>query len=102
LTVPGYYEVRPLEGGSWSRVAAVNFDATESDLASLDPEELAGAVMHDQGGEASRRGAPALTTEEHESRQGLWRWLLLSAAVFLALETLLSNRIPGVGSMANR
>jgi len=96
LTAPGYYEVRPLEGGSWSRVAAVNFDASESDLASLDPEELVGAVMHEQGGGVTRRGEPALTTEEHESRQALWRWLLVVACGFLALETVLSNRLaPG-------
>jgi hypothetical protein len=98
LTAPGYYEVRPLEGGSWSRVAAVNFDPSESDLASLDPEELAGAVMHEQAGDVARRGEASLTTEEHEGRQALWRWLLALACLFLALETVLSNRLaPGMG-----
>jgi hypothetical protein len=93
LTAPGYYEVRPLEGGGWSRVAAVNFDASESDLASLDPEELTAAVTHEQGGGVARRSEAALTTEEHEGRQALWRWLLVAACVFLALETVLSNRL---------
>lgn len=93
LTAPGYYEVRPLEGGNWSRVAAVNFDASESDLASLDPEELAGAVTHEQGGGVTRRGEAALTTEEQESRQALWRWLLLAACLFLAAETVLAGRV---------
>jgi hypothetical protein len=93
LTAPGYYEVRPLEGGPWSRVAAVNFDASESDLASLDPEEMAGAVTHEQGADVARRGEAVLTTEEHESRQALWRWLLVAAGLFLAAETLLSGRL---------
>jgi len=79
-------------------VAAVNFDASESDLASLDPEELAGAVTHEQGQGVTRRGETALTTEEHESRQALWRWLLVAACLLLGLETVLSNRLaPGVG-----
>ena len=92
LTAPGFYEVRP-RGGPWSRVAAVNFDASESDLASLDPEELAGAVTHEQGGDGARRGEPVLTTEEHESRQALWRWLLVAACLFLAAETVLASRV---------
>lgn len=93
LTAPGYYEVRPLEGGTWSRVAAVNFDASESDLAALDAEELAGAVTHEQGGDVARRGEAVLTTEEHESRQALWRWLLVAACLFLAAETVLASRV---------
>jgi hypothetical protein len=93
LTAPGYYELRRLEGGGWSRVAAVNFDPSESDLASLDPEEVVGAVTREQRARAARGGEPALTTEEHESRQALWRWLLVAAFAFLALETVLSNRL---------
>jgi hypothetical protein len=93
LKAPGFYEVRRLEGGAWSRLAAVNFDPSESDLASLDPEELSGAVTQKGDGRTARRAEPAPTTEEHESRQALWRYLLVAALLFLALETVFSNRL---------
>jgi hypothetical protein len=93
LEAPGFYEVRRLEDGGWSRLAAVNFDPSESDLASLDPEELSGAVTQKGDGQAARRAEPAPTTEEHESRQALWRYLLGAALLFLALETVFSNRL---------
>jgi Mg-chelatase subunit ChlD len=92
LAAPGFYEVRRLEGGNWSRLAAVNFDPAESDLAPLDPEELAGAVTQKADTFAARNDLPAPTTEEHESRQALWRYLLVAAFLFLVGETVLSNR----------
>jgi aerotolerance regulator-like protein/VWA domain-containing protein len=105
LTDPGFFEVRRLEGGAWSRLIAVNFDPTESDLAVLDPEELAGAVTQ-QGGGRLRAAGPAPTTEEQESRQALWRYLLIAAALLLVGETVLSNRLPslrvGAGARGGR
>ena len=101
LSVPGFYEVRRLEGGRWSRLAAVNFDPAESDLATLDPEELAGAVTQKGDGRAARASAPP-TTEEHEGRQALWRWLLIAAFVFLVGETILSNRLPRIRTQGAR
>ena len=60
-------------------MAAVNFDPAESDLASLDPEELAGAVT--PAGRGARRGRRAAADhEEHERRQALWRYLLVGGA----------------------
>ena len=102
LTAPGYYEVRPLEGGRWSRVAAVNVDPAESDLASLDAEELVAAVTQAGGGAGARRGEAVPTREEHESRQALWRWVLLAACAVLALETVLSNRPAAATGVASR
>jgi Aerotolerance regulator N-terminal/von Willebrand factor type A domain len=93
LEAPGFYEVRRLDDSGWSRVAAVNFDPSESDLASLDPEELSGAVTQKGEGRAAPRAEPALTTEEHERRQALWRYLLGATLLFLALETVFSNRL---------
>ena len=81
-------------GGPPLQVAAVNVDRAESDLAAMDPEELAGAVT--RGGAGAGRGAraePALTTDEHESRQALWQYLLMAAFLLLATETVLSNRL---------
>lgn len=106
LAAPGFYEVRRIEGGAWSRLAAVNFDPSESDLAVLDPEELAGAVTQKGAARAGRTAGPAPTTEEHESRQALWRYLLIAAALFLVGETVLSNRLPslrlGAGARGGR
>ncbi|HVR72622.1 MAG TPA: hypothetical protein VMT87_17435, partial [Vicinamibacteria bacterium] len=102
LDAPGFYEIRRLEGGGWSRLAAVNFDPSESDLARLDPEELAGSVTQKGDGRAARSSAPALTTEEHEGRQALWRSLLIAAFLFLVGETVLSNRLPGIRTRGAR
>ena len=92
LTTPGFYEARRPEGGSWSRLVAVNLDPAESDLAPIDPEELASAVRPADGVRAARRGEPAPTREEHEDRQAFWRYLLVVVLGLLAVETLLSNR----------
>jgi hypothetical protein len=94
LTAPGFYEVRRLEGGDSSRTFAVNVDTSESDLAALDPEELAGAVARAGDGRAERRSEAAPTTADKEGHQALWRYLLIAAFLFLAVETALSNRLP--------
>jgi hypothetical protein len=93
LTEPGFYEVRASAGGPALQVAAVNVDRAESDLAAMDPEELAGAVTHQGRGAAATRAEPALTTDEQESRQALWQYLLMAAFLLLATETVLSNRL---------
>jgi hypothetical protein len=93
LGAPGFYELRPAAGGAPFQVAAANVDRTESDLAAMDPEELVAAV---QRGGPSTAGIPAEaapTTDESESRQGLWRYLLMAALVLLAAETMVSNRL---------
>jgi hypothetical protein len=92
LAAPGFYEVRRLEGGSWSALAAVNFDPAESDLAALDPEELRGAVVRKGAAAAALGAGPAPTVDEHESRQALWRYLLAAGFLVLVGETVLSNR----------
>ena len=93
LGAPGFYEVRPAAGGPAVQVAAVNVDRAESDLAAMDPEELAAAVQRGGTGSEAARAEPALTTDERESRQGLWRYLLMAALLLLATETVLSNRL---------
>lgn len=105
LMEQGFYELR--RAGSGSGVAsamslAANLDAAESDLSSLDPEELRAAVALREmapSESADAGGTPA----EQEGRQGYWWYLLVGAFVLLVAETLLSNRlsrsqtvIPGV------
>ena len=94
LTTPGFYEVRAAAGGPPLQLAAVNVDRAESDLAAMDPEELAGAVTHLHRAGGAARPEPALTTDEQETRQALWRYLLMAAFLLLAAETVLSNRMP--------
>ena len=36
---------------------------------------------------------PAATTDEQESRQALWQYLLMAAFLLLATETVLSNQL---------
>jgi hypothetical protein len=60
----------------------------------MDPEELAGAVTHRGRAATAARAEPAATTDEQESRQALWQYLLTAAFLLLATETVLSNRLP--------
>jgi len=57
--VPGFYEVRSLETSAPVRLAAVNVDPAESDLAALDPEELAGRSRGRRRERAAAHGAGA-------------------------------------------
>jgi hypothetical protein len=104
LAAPGFYEVRSLDGGGGARSFAVNVDSSESDLAALDPEELAGAVTQTGEGRLARRSEPSPTTEDKEGHQALWRYLLIGALLFLTVDTVLSNRLPAarIGGRGDR
>jgi aerotolerance regulator-like protein/VWA domain-containing protein len=94
LEEAGFYEVRLGESGApRTMTLAANVGAAESDLARLDPEELAGAVR--QPGETSAAGSLG-PVEPHdlEARQSIWWYLLGAALLLLAAETALSNRRP--------
>lgn len=95
LEEQGVYRVRYL-GDDESPVGtvAVNVNPTESDLAVIDPEELASAVTASASGESRVSLSATLTPAERERRQGLWWYLLLAALVVLVAETTFSNRIP--------
>jgi hypothetical protein len=75
-------------------VMAVNVDLEESDLARIDPTELALQIEMPTASpnEGPRLGeAVALRREDQERRQALWRWLLAVALSLFAVETVLSN-----------
>jgi hypothetical protein len=93
LEEQGYYELR-LPGDERGDPAslAVNLDLAESDLSSLDPEELEAAVRY-RGGDPARAASAAWTPEDQERRQNIWWYLLVAAFLLLAVETLLSNRL---------
>jgi hypothetical protein len=94
-TEQGFYEIRSAAGEgaeSGRRLLAVNVDPAESDLARLDPAELATAVRQGpavaSGGEARQ-----LSPEDRERRQALWWYLLALAVLALGAEALLAGRL---------
>lgn len=91
----GFYTVRrPGTDPDRPFVMAVNADLEESDLATIDPEEL---VLQIEASAAPTDGTPALgdamdlRREDQERRQSFWRWLLLVALGLLIAETVISN-----------
>jgi hypothetical protein len=91
----GVYRVRFLgEEDDNPGTVAVNVSTAESDLSTIDPEELASSVTMSASGERRSSLAAALSPAERERRQGLWWYLLLVAIAILVAETSLSNRVP--------
>lgn len=92
----GVYELRPMDADAGPAVPlAVNVDPAEGDLTPLDSAAMG---MRAEEGAASvndmlRASGTALTDAEREGRQGLWWPLLALAALLLAGEPLLANRL---------
>lgn len=97
LEEQGFYEVRPVGGEGRSQTVAVNLDVTESDLSSLDPEELASAVAPSGSGFRAAELPGETTPEEQERRQATWWYILVAALLLLVMETALSNRLSRAG-----
>ncbi|MEX2465936.1 MAG: hypothetical protein WD995_03450, partial [Gemmatimonadota bacterium] len=101
----GFYTVRP-PGGDADRpfTLAVNVDLEESELATIDPEELVLQVQATAAGSmgSGADGAQALRREDQERRQSLWRWILAGALGLLILETVLSNWVSRSEALAPR
>ena len=94
LNERGFYEFRLASAEAQARpaVVAVNVDPAESNLAALDPSELASAVR--QGNPAQSAGAAQpLMPEDRERRQALWWYVLALAVLALAAEGLLASRL---------
>jgi len=95
LTHQGFYEIHtPGAVVDVPLALAVNADRSESDLATLDPQELASSVT----GRAvtERLGNLVLherSPEDAEEQQALWRYLLVAALLLLTAETVLSNQL---------
>jgi hypothetical protein len=93
---PGVYEVTS-PGGSTQ--FAVNLDPAESRTAplSLDELERLGVPVKTEEfrGVIAPDRALALRHAELESRQKLWRWLIVAALLFVGLETWLAGQLAG-------
>jgi hypothetical protein len=95
----GFYDVRTQGAGPDSATAlASNVDLAESDLAALDPRELAAAVAGRASGELASLGAARPSDEAQARAQRLWWYLLVAGGLLLAAETLLSNRLSEKGA----
>jgi hypothetical protein len=94
LSEQGFYEVRPQGSGTGEPEAvAINVDLAESDLTSVDPQEVVAAAMGRAGGEASAAAGVQANDEAQERAQRLWWYLLYAGLLLLAAETGLSNTL---------
>lgn len=69
---------------------AVNVAAAESELVTARPNELLLGVS--ESADSTLRGLEAPTTMELESRQRVWRWLILLAAALLIAESVIASQ----------
>ncbi|MCM3881261.1 MAG: BatA domain-containing protein [Vicinamibacterales bacterium] len=95
LDEPGFYEIHG-RGSQGAVSIASNVDTAESDLTSLDMQELTASLAGGAGtNAASSSDAPVMTPEDQERRQNFWWYLLMAGIVLLGLETAISNRMKG-------
>jgi hypothetical protein len=94
LTMPGVYNIYSEQPRKISKFA-VNLDPAESRTAPLAAEELTrlGVPLARGASEVATetRRKLALQDEQMESRQKLWRWIIVAAVVILLLETWLAG-----------
>jgi hypothetical protein len=72
---------------------ASNVDLTESDMAALDPKEVAAAAMGRAGGSDAAGSHAPPTDEVQEGAQRIWWYLLFAGLVLLGAETIVANRL---------
>jgi hypothetical protein len=96
LAEQGFYSVR-MQGTGERRPfeVAVNQEASESDLAPLDPTQFVAtatgrAAVTPTGGSLEH---PDLTPEDMEKKQSFWWYLLVGGLIALLTEAALSNRL---------
>lgn len=90
----GHHTLRWQGGdGEATGTVAINVDRAESDLAAVDPEEVAAAVVWRGGGEVEGGETETVPEKEIERSQSVWWYLVVLAFVLLAAESALSNRL---------
>jgi hypothetical protein len=93
LAEQGFYEFRAQGREAEAPVVvASNVDLAESDLTSLDPQEIAAAALGRAGGDAAGALAPP-TDDAQESAQRVWWYLLFAGLLLLGAETIVANRL---------
>jgi len=95
LDEQGFYVFE--RGGETAGMLAANVDVRESDLATLDAEELV-AALRPLGAGGERTSGPVESTPiEREASQGLWRYLVLGVLALLVAEVFVANRLSLAG-----
>lgn len=92
LEEPGFYET---EVWNMHNVVAVNLDPAESDLTSVDPQQMLSSIQRTAGTAGTAEEAGLIVPEERAARersQGLWWYLVLVALALLVIEGKLANR----------
>lgn len=92
LEEAGFYEIEDEAGAVFP--VAVNRDRAEGDLAFLDTEALMAALQPGATGQNPDGQAGEISPAEAESRQGLWRFLILGVLILLVIETVVANPRP--------
>ena len=93
-TIPGIYSIHA--SGTASRYFVVNTDATESDLASRDVEELTSMLKGTVDESAEDTPTAELIAQYHEdveNRQDVWMYLMLAVFALAVTEMFLANRV---------
>jgi hypothetical protein len=87
---PGFYHLRYPASSDY---AAVNLDRKESDFSRLNMDEFTSSVTGaDPKINAAAAQGEKLTSEEVESKQNWWLWLLLGSLALFVTEAVLSRR----------
>jgi hypothetical protein len=75
-------------------VLASNVDLAESDMTALDPKDVAASAMGRVGGAGGETATPLAPPgdEVQEGAQRIWWYLIFAGLLFLAAETIVSNR----------
>lgn len=87
---PGFHTVE--DGAGVPRVVAANVDRGEGDSGTVDPEEVAAAVVEQVFDDAPENPDTGSAEQLRERRQSLWWFLMILGFALLAAETVLSNR----------
>jgi hypothetical protein len=93
LSEQGFYEFRAQGREDTPVVVASNVDLAESNLASLDPQEIVAAAMGRAGGGTAGEPTAPPSDEAQESAQRVWWYLLFAGLMLLAAETVVANRL---------
>jgi hypothetical protein len=90
----GFYEIHGRNQQGVVTIAS-NPDTNESDLTTVDAQELKAAVAGGAGTNNGTADDTIVTPEDQERRQNFWWYLLMTGIALLGLETFISNRMKG-------
>jgi hypothetical protein len=94
LAEQGFYEFRAQgRDGDQPVVVASNVNLAESDLTSVDPQEIVAAAMGRAGGTAAAGPTAPPSDDAQESAQRVWWYLLFAGLLLLGAETVVANRL---------